>query len=70
MSITIQVSGTNSILKADYYPPIDLTGDWEIALTSFSSFNSIANIDETKNIFYYDEDKKIVIPPGAYEISI
>ena len=68
MSITIQVSGRSSILKADYYPPIELTGLWEIALTNFSTYNSIANINEKNNIFYYD-DKQIILPPGAYEIE-
>lgn len=68
MSITLKLSGTESILHSRYFPPITLQDDSEMCLLSLICWNSISNIDETNNCFYYD-DKKIEIPTGCYELS-
>lgn len=69
MSFTIQVSGAESILKAIFFPPITLVGEHEIALITLESWNSIPNVTTQNNNFYYDSDKQIEIPVGAYEIT-
>lgn len=73
MSLTFTLSGLTSILTADYFPPIVLPNSddaqYVLGLIDFETFNSIPNVDMTNNIFYYDQDKKIIIPEGSYEID-
>lgn len=69
MSFTLQVSSTSSILSANFFPPIYLDRPYEVALIGLSSWNSIANITKENNIFWYDEDKKIELPIGSYELE-
>lgn len=67
MSITLAVSGNSSILTANYFPPIELTDDYECCLTDFHSYNSIPNVDSDNNLFHIG-DKIIEIPVGSYEL--
>lgn len=70
MSITITLNGDESILNAEIFPPIDLHNDqYELGLVDFHSYNSIPNIDETNNKFYYGTDKSITIDTGSYELE-
>lgn len=71
MSYTFTLTGTSSTLSTDYYPPIDLDPkhNYVMGLIGFNSYNSIPNINEKANKFYYDNDKVITMPTGAYEIS-
>lgn len=60
------------MLSADYYPPIELDERYEYALgmIGLHTYNTIPNIYKGNNKFYYDDDDKVlVIPDGAYEIS-
>lgn len=47
--------GNTSVLKSDFYPPLDTSsGEWEIGLISFTSCNSIPNVEMNyNNKFYY-----------------
>lgn len=53
-SITLTLTGTSSQLQADYFPAIDLSaGNYVCGLIDFETFNSIPNVDETNNLFYF-----------------
>lgn len=53
-SLTLTLTGNSSHLKADYFPPIDLSqGEYVCGLIDFQTFNSIPNIDEINNKFHY-----------------
>lgn len=68
MSITLTLSGNQSFLKADYFPPIELTdGEYVCGLIDFQTFNSIPNVDESNNQFHYIGEG--TIPLNSYEIS-
>lgn len=66
-AVTLTLNGTE--LSADYFPPIQLDGKYEIGLILLETFNSIPNVDKSNNMFYYDDDKIISIKPGSYEIE-
>lgn len=68
MSITLAISGNSALLTANYFPPIDLTDDYECALIDFHSYNSIPNVDYDNNLFHIG-DKVIEIPIGSYELQ-
>lgn len=47
-------NGQTSQLNVEYFPAIDLSdGDYVCGLVDFQTFNSIPNIDETNNLFFY-----------------
>lgn len=71
MSRTFTLKGTDNVLSADYYPPIDLDpgSEYALGLIGFHSYNSIPNIDHNANKLYYDNDKIVAIPVGSYEIT-
>ena len=69
MAFTITLTDSTSVLKANFFPPIELNTDYEIGLVSFSTWNSVPNVTEKNNKFYYGDDKKIEIPVGSYEIE-
>lgn len=53
-SITLTLTGDSSQLSAHYCPAIDLSdGEYVCGLIDFQTFNSIPNIDETNNLFYF-----------------
>ena len=68
MSITLTLSSNSSELSANYFPPIELNGGYECALTAFHSYNSIPNVDVYNNIFHIGEHV-IKIPIGSYELN-
>ena len=71
MSLVLYVSGNESILKSDHFPPLHLPVEYEMALTGLSIWNSIPNVTSDNNIFYYgaEGEKKIEIPVGSYELN-
>lgn len=71
MSLTLTITGYDSTLRTNYFPPLSLDdSNYECGLLYFSTFNSIPNINETNNSFSYGDDGlKIKIPPGAYEVD-
>lgn len=71
-TLTLSLSGKSSILEAQYFPPIELSPNksYVLGLVELLTFNTIPNIDEYNNKFYYFDPKKVVeIPPGSYEIG-
>lgn len=69
MSFTVSITGKDSSLTTNYSPTLELRGEYECGLLYFSTFNSIPNIDERNNKFYYGSNKVIVIPEGSYEFQ-
>lgn len=69
-SITLTLSGTSSVLEAQYFPPIELlpNKNYTLGLVDLLTFNSIPNIDTGKNKFYV-ANQVIAIPTGSYEIN-
>jgi len=82
MSLTLILTSKNSIFVVSYFPAIDLSechvapckmpcgsGDYELDLTDFETYNTIPNVNSSNNKFYFDkDDKEIVIPKGLYEL--
>lgn len=74
MSQTFTLTSHTSELHTYFYPPIELDPEYEyaVALIGFYTYNSIPNIENGTNKFYYYENnnkKSITIPTGSYEIS-
>ncbi len=66
------LSGKGPVIKCDFFPPIELNNKekWELGLIDFVTYNSIPNIEEgINNVMYFDNNKKIELPTGSYEIS-
>lgn len=53
-SFTLTLSGTSSLLEAQYFPPIELSSEknYVLGLVELLTFNSIPNIDDGCNKFY------------------
>lgn len=68
MSRILNFSGNESVLCADYFPPIELSRAYECGLVSLYTYNSIPNIDETNNLFHVGGEV-LELPPGSYEID-
>lgn len=75
-SITVTATSTSSLLRTNFHPEIDLDDrySYSCCLLDFYTFNSIPNIDESNNKFYYFTDilaptQVIEIPKGSYELS-
>lgn len=59
-SITLTLNGNSSRLRAEYFPPIDLSdGEYVCGLVDFQTFNTIPNIDETNNLFHFHVDESM-----------
>lgn len=76
MSCTFTLKGTSHELSNSYFPPINLDSNSEycLGLIGLQTFNTIPNIEEGNNKFYYstttdNENKSITIPTGSYEIT-
>lgn len=69
-SLTLTLSGMDSILEASYFPPIELSPlkNYTLGLVELLTFNSIPNIDVGNNKFYAGHEV-ITIPTGSYEIE-
>lgn len=68
MSRILNFSGNESILQAEYFPPIELSSNYECGLVGFHTYNSIPNIDLNNNLFHVGSET-IEIPVGSYEID-
>ncbi|KYN05095.1 hypothetical protein ALC62_04009 [Cyphomyrmex costatus] len=64
MSLTLTLSGRSSVLAACYFPAIDLSdGDYELGLTMFETYNTIPNVNDSNDKFYFgNDDEEITIP--------
>lgn len=68
-SLTLTLSGNQSILKTEYFPPIELgNGVYVCGLIDFQTFNSIPNINRFNNQFHYIENN-IGSHPTSVEIT-
>lgn len=68
-SCTLTLTGKSHELSYDFLEPLDLTDDnYDIGLINFHTYNSIPNVDEANNKFYYD-GKTVTLPVGSYEID-
>lgn len=69
MSLTLTLTGKSNELSRDYFPPIELGNDnYEIGLINFHTYNSIPNIEEPINKFYFNNEV-IPLPIGSYEVT-
>lgn len=67
---SITLTGNQSVLSAEFFPPIELKGDAHVCgLIDFQTFNSIPNIDIRCNKFYYSEQNNVIKPIDNNEIS-
>ena len=69
MSFTLQLTSDSSILKSEFFPPIDLSGEYEAGLIGHFGWYSISNVTQDNNTLWYDGNKKIVFPHGCYELD-
>jgi hypothetical protein len=70
MSLTLTVTKHSSELCNTFFPPVPLNdGKYEIGLLSFDTYNSIPNIDETNDAFYFGDGQVAHIPAGTYEVD-
>src|SRR5436190_3703063 len=71
MSISLSFTGKESILRAEFNPPIELDQNvpHEVGLLSFVAYNSIPNVDETNNMFHFDDNYFVDLPYGTYEVQ-
>lgn len=69
-SLTITITGSSSILEAQFFPPIELSPDknYTLGLVELLTFNSIPNIDIGCNEFHVG-NHVVTIPTGSYEIE-
>ena len=72
-SLTLSLTSKSSVLKAGYFPPIELDGEYELGLIELLTFNSIPNIDLGCNKFYTRDARNSLevteLPTGSYEIE-
>lgn len=75
-SITLTLTGQTSSLNAYFHPEIELDErfNYSCSLLGFYTYNSIANVYEKNNRFYYSQDggktfSFVYVPVGTYEIS-
>lgn len=69
-TFTLTVSGTSSVLEAQYFPPIELSPhkNYTLGLVELLTFNSIPNIDVGNNKIHIGREV-ITLPAGSYEIE-
>lgn len=69
-SITLTLSGCESVLTSTYFPPIELDAryEYECGMIDFQSFHSIPNIDESTNSIQIGVHN-IEFRTGTYEIE-
>lgn len=68
MSYIFTFSGEESILKQDFFPPIQLDGNYSCGLVTFNAYNSIANITSKNNAFKYGSNT-FLLEEGCYEMD-
>lgn len=74
--MTVSFIGTQSTLSSDFFPPLYLNKSYELALLHFDTYNSIPNIDDANNTFYFiditeskEKEYSVTLPTGTYEIT-
>lgn len=68
MSYIFTLSSESSILKQNFFPPIQLNGEYSCGLVSFVTYNSIANITSHNNVFKYGKNI-FILDEGCYEME-
>lgn len=78
-AVTLSLTGNKTSLSANYFPPINVHEDSEIALLCLQTYNTFPNINETNNrmailiqdneMLGKDENFNIEVPVGFYEIN-
>lgn len=75
-SITLTLTGNSSSLNADFCPEIELDeqSNYSCCLLDFYTYNSIPNVTEKNNKFYYSTDDSenyecVTLPVGSYEMA-
>lgn len=68
MSITLTFTGNESVLNTNYFPPIELKGNYVCGSISLDTYHSIPNVDLHNNKFHIG-NYEITIPVGSYEID-
>lgn len=78
-SVTISLKGIKTSLSQDFFPPIQVYEDSEIALLCLQTYNTFPNINETNNkmtilldnngLFPNNNTLDIVVEPGCYEVE-
>lgn len=70
-TLSLSLSGTSSVLEAQYFPPIELSSNknYVLGLVEFLTFNSIPNVNQNNNQFKLVGSDEIIIPIGSYEID-
>ena len=68
------ITESSSVMRSKLKVPIKLNPDrhYKAGLRYFTVYNHVANIDETNNVFRYNNGngwKNITILPGAYEVN-
>ena len=68
------ISGRGSLISVNFFPPIELdhgypVRDWEVGLISFTTYNSIPNVEEGLNNLIHFGSNTIMLPTGSYEIN-
>ncbi|KYN12121.1 hypothetical protein ALC57_15714, partial [Trachymyrmex cornetzi] len=55
-------------VKSQYWSNA-FSGDYELGLAIFETYNTIPNVNESNNKFYFaKDDAEITIPKGSYEV--
>lgn len=65
---TLAITGNTSDFNVEYFPPLELSGDYECALVDFQTYNSVPNVDEKNNLFHIGNEI-IALPTVSYEIN-
>lgn len=75
-SLTLTLTGNSSQLKASFHPEVELDDrySYSCCLLDFYTYNSIPNIYEKNNKFYYsigvnEPTHVIALPKGSYELA-
>ena len=66
MSYTFTVNSISNPLRVDFFPPIELKGESEIAFLNMEAFDAPVNITKENNIIMMEGHIKVIIPPGFY----
>ncbi|KYN00597.1 hypothetical protein ALC62_08624 [Cyphomyrmex costatus] len=69
MSLTLTLTGRNSVLAVNYFSALDLSdSEYDLGLTNFETYNTIPNVTSSNNEFHFDtNDITITIPEESEE---
>jgi len=71
-SLYIVANGKQSTFNLRYSPALDLSGNFELAMVSLDTYNSIPNVDSSNNslsVFNGTAWTTISLPEGSYDID-